>query len=136
MNKLPITTITSIKDIELFFYCLQANEDLAFHPDDDFKDYVVGNTGGVKAYTKKEAKTRNDLMQQAFTVCENIKEDIYNIGMKVSLACNYLKLSDDQRYAALNEEDNQEQIQCYFNDIEGALDYCDYLLELIKGKVN
>lgn len=73
-----ITEIKTLEDVKAFAEHLVNVEDLNFHPDDDFKDYVKIGTE-QPSYTAEEAEIRNKLMEQAFEVCEREKKDIYDL---------------------------------------------------------
>jgi hypothetical protein len=77
-NKL-ISEIKSISDVEQFFKHLTLIEKLAFHPDDDFKDYVTNSNQLL--YTAQETELRNNLMNDCFEVCEREKVDIYGVAL-------------------------------------------------------
>jgi hypothetical protein len=73
--------IRTKEDIATFFAYLYIVEHTAFHPDDDFGEYV--DREGKATYTKKEAATRNRLMQQAWKVSKANGLDIYEIALWV-----------------------------------------------------
>lgn len=75
------TYIRTITDVEAFFNHLITNESLNFHPDEDFKNYINLETE-LPSYTATEADLRNQLMNQAFGVCERKGVDIYQIGLQ------------------------------------------------------
>ena len=79
-----IIQIKTIKDIELFAKKL-TNEGVAFHPDDDFNDYINFNTG-ENYYSKEEANYRNRLMDQCFQICNRLQIDIYEVMHKKVLS--------------------------------------------------
>ena len=76
-----IHEIKSVEDVKKFFRQLLA-EDLNFHPDTPFEDYINGETK-VDTYTKEEAALRNELLDQSFDVCEKSGEDIYEMCMEI-----------------------------------------------------
>ena len=78
-----IDKIETIDDVVTFSREL-INEGANFHPDDDFATYVHIKTG-EPSYTREEAALRNELMSQAFVVCEQKAIDIYNLTMEVYL---------------------------------------------------
>lgn len=78
-----ITKIKTVSDVKSYAAML-IDEDTAFHPDTDFNEYIV-RTNGSPAYQNEEAKLRNKLMDECFTVCRKEGEDIYNIMMNVYL---------------------------------------------------
>lgn len=57
-------------------------EDLNFHPDTPFEDYIHGETRQA-TYTRAEADIRNQLMEQCFDVCEQVNIDIYEIANEI-----------------------------------------------------
>lgn len=75
-----LTSINSLSDVETFFNHLILEENLNFHPDEDFRNYIHVQTG-LPSYTEKEADDRNRLMDQAFEVCEMEGVEIYQIGI-------------------------------------------------------
>jgi hypothetical protein len=79
-NKL-ISAIKSISDVEQFFKHLTLTENLAFHPDDDFKDYVTNSNEPF--YTTQKAELLNNLMNDCFEVCESEKVDVYGVALGV-----------------------------------------------------
>jgi hypothetical protein len=78
-----IDRIATIDDAVTFSKQL-LDEGTNFHPDDDFTTYINTDTG-ESSYTTSEAEVRNDLMEQAFDVCEQKGVDIYNLTMEVYL---------------------------------------------------
>jgi hypothetical protein len=75
--------ITTLEDIRLFFVYLYFVDKVGFHPDEDFLEYVDGETG-EPSYTKAAARKRNALMEQAFEVAAAADADIYGIAMEVA----------------------------------------------------
>jgi len=75
-----ITKIESIDDVRNFFKQL-LNEDLNFHPDTPFEDYIDLQTK-KPCFSKEEAEMRNKLMDDCFVVCEQDGVDIYEIAME------------------------------------------------------
>ena len=78
------TQIRTIKDVKLFAYKL-TKENVAFHPDDDFNDYINFLTG-ERLYSKKVALHRNHLMDQCFQVCNGLNTDVYDVMHNVVLS--------------------------------------------------
>ncbi|WP_276132453.1 hypothetical protein [Polluticoccus soli] len=76
-----IQKIESIDDVKTFFRQLKT-EDLNFHPDTPFEDYINGETK-QDTYTKEEAITRNRLLDRSFDICERDNVDIYELGIEV-----------------------------------------------------
>lgn len=63
--------IKNVADIEQFFEHLYEVEDVAFHPDDKFEGYGKMVDGiWVRLYSKSECEVRNELMRQAFQICD------------------------------------------------------------------
>lgn len=83
-----IAKIESIEDVKQFFAELVA-EDLGFHPDTPFTEYVNIDTG-VSTYTEREAELRDRLLTQAFDICNENEIDIYELAMEVFLSNNIL----------------------------------------------
>jgi hypothetical protein len=73
--------IETIEDVRTFFNELLA-EELNFHPDDDFSDYINYETK-QPSYTVKEAADRNRLLTQSFEVCEGVGVDIYEVCIEI-----------------------------------------------------
>ena len=72
-----ITNIESIKDVRMFAHALCRDENLCFHPDDSFSEYVDEN--GNNCYTREECEERDRLMEQCFDVCMENKVSIYRL---------------------------------------------------------
>ena len=79
MEKFKIKTT---HDIAKFFMWLVFDKKLAFHPDDDFQDYISFKTK-ERTFTDKEADYYNDLMDKCFQICESADCDIYEIANNV-----------------------------------------------------
>ncbi len=77
-----LSSITSIQDVTTFFHHLILEENLNFHPDEDFRNYVLLDTG-LSSYTEEEAELRNHLLDECFDVCEKYEADIYQIGIEI-----------------------------------------------------
>lgn len=73
-----ITEINNIEDVKTFFKQL-LDEDLNFHPDIPFEDYINCETK-QDTYAAQEAATRNKIMDACFEVCESINIDIYELA--------------------------------------------------------
>ena len=76
-----IQQIQTIEDVKEFFQCL-LDEDLNFHPDNDFNDYINGQTR-LPTYNKAEVQIRNDLLDQAFIICDQSNVDIYELCCEI-----------------------------------------------------
>ena len=83
MKTLPLTEIKSIENVELFFEHLVQRERLNFHPDSPFSDYT--DEEGNIFYSAKEILLRDDLMNEAFDVCDSVGIDIYVVGQVILL---------------------------------------------------
>lgn len=77
-----LSSITSIQDVTTFFHHLILEENLNFHPDEDFRNYVHLDTG-LSSCTEEEAELRNHLLDECFEVCERYQADIYQIGIEI-----------------------------------------------------
>ena len=82
-----ITEINDIEDVKIFFMEL-LDEDLNFHPDTPFEDYINCETR-QDTYTAEEAVTRNKLMDACFEVCENNGVDIYELAIEIFQPFSY-----------------------------------------------
>jgi len=70
--------ISTIEDVQDFAKYLYNERMLAFHPDDDFADYVNDETG-EPSFSEEEIPLFNHLMDECFDVCEREKKDIYEV---------------------------------------------------------
>jgi hypothetical protein len=76
-----IQEIKSTEDVKTFFNELLA-EELNFHPDDRFEDYI--NCGTKEpTYTEEEAALRNRLLEQSFDICDKESADIYELCIEI-----------------------------------------------------
>lgn len=73
-----INGINSIEDVRLFAYQLAHEENLSFHPDSDFSEYISLETGD-SLYTQEEVHVLNQLMERCFDTCQKYNTDIYVI---------------------------------------------------------
>lgn len=73
-----ITEINTIEDVRLFAFQLVNEENLSFHPDDDFADYINVETKET-TYSDKEVKMLNNLMEKCFDICQQNEVDIYDL---------------------------------------------------------
>lgn len=78
-----ITQIKNLSDVKAFSRAL-IMEGTNFHPDDDFRNYIIKDSG-KPAFTPKEAELRNDLMDACFAVCSKERVDIYDVMLEVFL---------------------------------------------------
>lgn len=79
-----ITKIQTTSDVEKFINCLILEENLNFHPDEDFRNYIHLDTG-LPSYSIQEAILRNKLLSDCFQICEKEGVDIYQIGHETLL---------------------------------------------------
>ncbi len=70
-----IQTIDTVEDVTMFFNEL-LNEGIVFHPDNPFEYYIQDETE-QPFYSDEEIQVRNELLVQAFLVCEREDVDIY-----------------------------------------------------------
>ena len=73
-----IKEINTIEDIKLFAFQLVNEENLSFHPDDDFSDYINLNTK-EPLYSAEEVSKLNIMMDKCFILCEQAEVDIYEL---------------------------------------------------------
>lgn len=69
--------IKNLADVKLYADYLHDVCNLAFHPDDDFKDYICMATG-ERSFSEVEAEENNNLMSDCFVICQNNSVDIYD----------------------------------------------------------
>lgn len=77
-----ITQIKNVNDVVAFAKHLVQNENLSFHPDDDFRDYVKFETN-QPFYSETEAALRNKLMNDCFEVCNKNNVEIYELVLPI-----------------------------------------------------
>lgn len=73
------SNIQNMEDVITFFHHLVYELNLNFHPDDDFKDYVLYNSN-LPMFSNHEIIVYNRLMNQCFEICQASDQDIYEIG--------------------------------------------------------
>lgn len=76
-----ITEIKTISDVKAFATYLVQVENLSFHPDDDFKEYITSDMKPF--YSEKEAELRNKLMNDCFNVCNEQNVEIYELLLPI-----------------------------------------------------
>ena len=74
-------SIGSVDDVKRFFTYLVTAEDLKFHPDSSFYEYV--DSDGVRLFSIEQCKHYDGLMRKAFEVCKREGSDIYDIGFEI-----------------------------------------------------
>lgn len=75
---MKLTAITTLQDVKEFARILMEEENLAFHPDTPFEDYINLNTS-QPTYSKEEVSLRNQLLEQAFKVGERVGVDTHEL---------------------------------------------------------
>jgi hypothetical protein len=75
---MKLTNINTLEDVKEFVRILMEEENLGFHPDTPFEDYIVIKTNG-QAYSKEEAEIRNGLLNQAFMLGERLGVDTHEL---------------------------------------------------------
>ena len=70
--------ITSITEVEEFAQFLFNQKKLAFHPDDDFAEYVSMGTN-EPLFNSEEIALFNRLTEECFNVCKTANVDIYEV---------------------------------------------------------
>jgi hypothetical protein len=73
-----IKEINTVEDVKLFAFQLVNEEDLSFHPDDDFSDYI-NLTTQEPLYLADEVIQLNQLLDKCFSICEQEDVDIYEL---------------------------------------------------------
>jgi hypothetical protein len=89
-----INRIETIDDVACFAQAI-IEEGVNLHPDNDFSEYVNDATN-ENTYSETEAEMRNELMRQAFAVCENNGVDIYSFMCEI-----FLKVTGLDQYIPL-----------------------------------
>lgn len=72
--------VKSVDEVKAFFSYLIKNESISFHPDEDFRNYIFSETGN-DTLSSETADHYNNLMNEAFEVCEIAGDDIYALAM-------------------------------------------------------
>lgn len=73
-----IQEINTVQDVELFASQLVNEENLSFHPDDDFSNYINLETQ-EPLYSDEEALSLNKQMERCFDICNQFGADIYEL---------------------------------------------------------
>lgn len=80
--------ILTIADVEAFYRFIIKEKQTAFHPDNDFEDYVtaIDDREGERepAFTEEECKLYNEKNYRCFEVCKEEGADIYEIAMRIT----------------------------------------------------
>ncbi|OJV50491.1 MAG: hypothetical protein BGO31_14105 [Bacteroidetes bacterium 43-16] len=79
MNIEQITTVDQVR--EFLAHCIEVLG-AGFHPDTDFYDYYNFKKD-KEVFDPETAEKHNELMEQAFTVCDDNEIDIYQIGINL-----------------------------------------------------
>ncbi|WP_133162683.1 hypothetical protein [Flavipsychrobacter stenotrophus] len=83
-----IQQINTVDDVKIFFNELLA-EGVNFHPDDPMETYQHRDTG-KSFYNDQETFVRNNLLAQAFDVCETEDADIYELCIDIFMKDFYI----------------------------------------------
>lgn len=75
------TGMNTIEDVQRFINYIIKELGLNWHPDDAFIDYVTPQ--GVPCFTDEQALFLEDLLEQAFFLCEEAENDLYEIGLDI-----------------------------------------------------
>ena len=70
--------ITTLEDVANFAKFLYNDKQVAFHPDDDFAEYVSMGTN-EPLFNSEETALFNRLIEECFNVCETANVDIYEV---------------------------------------------------------
>lgn len=81
---MKLTAINTLQDVKEFVHILMKEENLAFHPDTPFEDYIVIQTK-EPAYSKEEIELRNGLLNQAFELGERSGVDTHELMCEYGL---------------------------------------------------
>lgn len=88
---MKLTAINTIEDVIEVVRILIEEENLNFHPDTPFEDYIVIQTK-EPTYTAEEAELRNGLLNQAFELGERLGVDTHELmcdeGMSILKGLN------------------------------------------------
>ncbi len=88
-----IQKIETVEDVTMFFNEL-LNEGIAFHPDNPFEYYIQDETE-QPFYSDEEIQVRDELLAQAFLVCEREDVDIYEHAMGIFMKYFYKNYMTD-----------------------------------------
>ena len=72
--------INNVNDVKEFVTHLIQQEDLNFHPDTDFGEYISVETN-EPTFNSQEIVHYNKLMDTCFSICESKNVDIYDLSM-------------------------------------------------------
>jgi hypothetical protein len=75
---MKLTSIKTLQDVKSFVHILMEEENLTFHPDTPFEDYIVIQTN-EPAYSKEEVELRSSLLNQAFDLGERLDADTHEL---------------------------------------------------------
>jgi len=73
-----IKEVNTIEDVKLFAFQLVNEENLSFHPDDDFSNYINLETQ-EPLYSVEEVSILNKQMERCFDICNQFGADIYEL---------------------------------------------------------
>lgn len=89
--------IRTPEDIAKFFAYLYLVDDVQFHPDDSFEQYIDGK--GRPAFTPNEIEVRDQFMAKAFAISQKYGIDIYELGMWVGALTGKMLNPEDEASA-------------------------------------
>lgn len=75
---MKLEAIKSIQDVKEFVRTLMEDENLNFHPDTPFQDYVSLETGRPY-YNSQQVQLRNDLLKQCFALGNKTGVDTHEL---------------------------------------------------------
>ncbi|MCF8277861.1 MAG: hypothetical protein K9J17_14095 [Flavobacteriales bacterium] len=81
---MKLTSINTIEDVKEFVHILIEEEELNFHPDTPFEDYVFINSG-EPFYSAEEVEVRNRLLNQVFELGERLEIDTHESMCRTGL---------------------------------------------------
>lgn len=77
-----ITAINTLEDVKNFVHILMEEENLNFHPDTPFEDYIYYETRRP-CYSEAEATLRNRLLNECFELGNRLGVDTHELMCEV-----------------------------------------------------
>ncbi len=76
-----VSQINNIADVEKFVEYLYNTRHIAFHPDDNFLDYVFldGQNKGRLCFAQEESSLFNLIVNKSFAICQKENIDFYSL---------------------------------------------------------
>jgi len=84
-------TINTLEDVKNFVHILMEEENLNFHPDSSFEDYVHNDTG-EPYYTEEQAAVRNALINDCFELGNRLGVDTHELMCNVGFELIRMRL--------------------------------------------